>query len=161
MDEKSQQVVLDTYKLHAELADRISQRREGANRLYVSLLVGLLLCAAAILRLDTHGIPKHLVFLCTGILGMALVFSWWIVIRSYRELNRAKYKTLLDLECRHLAYAFYTKEREFLGGERRDRSRNKRVGVFENILKCLLFCLFVALTWYSAAGLICEIARDA
>ncbi len=30
--------LLEIYKLHAELADRVSQRREGANRLYVSLL---------------------------------------------------------------------------------------------------------------------------
>lgn len=34
--------LLEIYKLHAELADKVSQRREGANRLYVSLITAIL-----------------------------------------------------------------------------------------------------------------------
>ena len=41
MADPEQDQLLEIYKLHAELADRVSQRREGANRLYVSLHVGL------------------------------------------------------------------------------------------------------------------------
>ena len=46
MTDSTQNEMLEIYKLHAELADRVSQRREGANRLYVSLLVGLELLTA-------------------------------------------------------------------------------------------------------------------
>ena len=42
--------ILEIYRLHAELADRVSQRRERANRLFVILLVGLLVFLAAMLR---------------------------------------------------------------------------------------------------------------
>ena len=60
MDEKRQEL-LEIYKLHAELADRVSQRREGANRLYVSLLIGLVLFAAALLRFGTD-LERHLAY---------------------------------------------------------------------------------------------------
>ena len=46
MDEDRQEL-LEIYKLHSELADRVSQRREGANRLYVSLLAGMFILPAA------------------------------------------------------------------------------------------------------------------
>ena len=41
MADSEQNERLEIYKLHAELADRVSQRREGANRLYVTLLLGI------------------------------------------------------------------------------------------------------------------------
>ena len=47
MSESEQDRLLEIYKLHAGLADRVSQRREGANRLYVSLNVGLVIFLAA------------------------------------------------------------------------------------------------------------------
>ncbi len=47
---ENRQELLEIYKLHAELADRVSQRREGANRLFVSLLTGMLIFMAALLR---------------------------------------------------------------------------------------------------------------
>ena len=34
MTDSTRNEMLEIYKLHAELADRVSQRREGANRLY-------------------------------------------------------------------------------------------------------------------------------
>ena len=108
MDEQKQEL-LEIYKLHAELADRVSQRREGANRLYVSLLVGLVLFAAAILRLGTDGLSVDTVLFWTGALGSILSVSWYIVIRSYRQLNTGKFIVLKNLEsC--LLYQFFTKQ---------------------------------------------------
>ena len=41
MSDKSANEVLELYKLHIELADRVSQRREAANRLFAGLLVAV------------------------------------------------------------------------------------------------------------------------
>lgn len=113
MDSSKQSELLELYKLHAELADRVSQRREGANRLYVSLLVGLVVFVAALLRFGTDGVSADTVLICTGVLGMLLSASWYIVIRSYRQLNTGKFRALQELES-HLAYPFFTKEWELL-----------------------------------------------
>ena len=55
MDEDKTEL-LEIYKLHAELADRVSQRREGANRLYVSLLTGLFIFLAAMVRYGAEAV---------------------------------------------------------------------------------------------------------
>ena len=100
---------LELYKLHAELADRVSQRREGANRLYVSLLVGLVVFLAALLRFGLGDAPERVVLCAIGVIGVLLSISWFMVIRSYRQLNTEKFRVLLDLE-QHLAYPFFTRE---------------------------------------------------
>ena len=128
MDDKTQEL-LEIYKLHAELADRVSQRREGANRLYVSLLIGLVLFAAALLRFGTDGISPDILFWVGVVLGALLAISWYIVIRSYRQLNTGKFSALQDLES-HLAYPFFTKEWELLG-EGKKRSRYWKLTVVE------------------------------
>ncbi len=84
--------LLEIYKLHAELADRVSQRRKGANRLYASLLVGLVALLAILLRLGLG--PEEIVFYIAGATGILLSASWYVVIRSYRQLNAGKFEAL-------------------------------------------------------------------
>lgn len=148
MDEQKQEL-LEIYKLHAELADRVSQRRDGANRLYVSLLVGLVLFAAAILRFGTDGLSVDVVLFWTGALGSILSVSWYIVIRSYRQLNTGKFNALQDME-RQLAYPFFTKEWELLG-EGKKRSRYWRLTVVETALPSALLLLFIGLAIFAAS----------
>ena len=139
MDDSRQSELIELYKLHAELADRVSQRREGANRLYVSLLVGLVVFVAALLRFGTDGVSAGTVLLCTGFLGMLLSASWYIVIRSYRQLNSGKFHALQDLES-HLAYPFFAKEWEWLG-KGKERGRYWKLTVVETALPLIFFVL--------------------
>ena len=83
--------LLEIYKLHAELADRVSQRREGANRLYVSLLAGLAAFLAVLIRFGVGDVPVQVVLVSVGVVGTALSASWYVVLRSYRQLNTASF----------------------------------------------------------------------
>jgi len=130
--------LLEIYRLHAELADRVSLRREGANRLYVSLLVALVVFLSALLRLTPGGLPAVPVAAC--LMGAVLSVSWLLVIRSYRQLNTGKLKALHELESR-LGYAFYTREWELLG-EGRNRTRYWRLTKAEALLPWTFFLAF-------------------
>lgn len=139
--------LLEIYKLHAELADRVSQRREGANRLYVSLLAGLAAFVAALIRFGVGDVPVQIVLVTIGVAGAALSASWYIVLRSYRQLNTGKFRALHELEGR-LAYRFFQREWDLLGkGD--DRRRYWRLTVVERILPCVFFMLFVGLAVFS------------
>ena len=138
-----QDELLEIYKLHAELADRVSQRREGANRLYVSLLVGLMVFVAALMRYGTGDVPAKIVLGSIGTIGALLSVSWYVVIRSYRQLNTGKFAALHELEEK-LAYAFFTREWELLA-EGRDRQRYWKLTVVEISLPCIFFVLFLNL----------------
>ena len=101
--------LLEIYKLHSELANQVSQRREGANRLYVSLLVALVVFLAALLRFGGNEIPERLVFGVCGGIGVLLSLSWFLVIRSYKQLNSEKFRVLHELEAR-LPFQFFVEE---------------------------------------------------
>ncbi len=140
---------LQLYKLHAEFADRVSQRREGANRLYTGLLTGLMVVVSALLRLGPSDESINVaLFLGFGIFGMILSVSWVIVIRSYRQLNTGKFKALLELE-EHLSYPFFTREWELLH-QGRDFRKYWKLTVVETILPITFFLasiLVILLCW--------------
>ncbi len=140
---------LQLYKLHAEFADRVSQRREGANRLYTGLLTGLMVAVSALLRLGPSDESINMaLFLGCGIFGMILSASWVIVIRSYRQLNTGKFKALLELE-EHLSYPFFTREWELLH-QGRDFRRYWKLTVVETLLPITFFLasiLVILLFW--------------
>lgn len=113
MDPKSQEL-LEIYKLHAELADRVSKRREVANRLFVTLLLGTFVFLAGLLRFGDDQIPVTILSIVIGVLGILLSAAWYVVIRSYRQLNTGKFAALHELEDQ-LAYPFFKREWELLG----------------------------------------------
>ena len=133
--------LLEVYRLHAELADRVSQRRDGANRLYVSLLLALVLFLAALSRFGSGDLPGNVVVVVIGTVGIALSVSWLLVIRSYRQLNTGKLTALHELE-EHLAYPFFKREWELLG-EGKDRRRYWRLTQAEAVLPWIFLLVFL------------------
>ena len=148
MAENSHRELFDIYRLHAELADRVSQRREGANRLFVSLLTGLMVFLAALLRLGTGDLGANAVMFFFGIAGVMLSAAWFVVIRSYRQLNTGKFEALHELE-QHIPYPFFQREWELLS-EGRDFRRYWRLTVVETSLPIIFFLLFLAVIVFAA-----------
>ena len=147
MAESEQDQLLEIYKLHAELADRVSQRREGANRLYVSLQVGLAVFLAALIRFGIGDASERLLLVTIGGLGALLSISWFVVIRSYRQLNTEKYRVLSELEKR-LPYQFFTLEWDPQSKGTKSNRYWKLTHV-EVTLPAILFALFVGLIVYA------------
>ena len=133
---------LEIYKLHAEFADNVSSRREGANRLYAGLLTGFAGAVLAIFGFGAANGPNDAVLTMGGILGMALSVSWFFVIRSYRQLNDAKYKLLKELE-RELPFQFYEREWDLLEEGKRAQSYWQLTKA-ESILPAIVLVLSVA-----------------
>ena len=142
MDENRREL-LEIYKLHAELADRVSQRREGANRLFVSLLTGTLIFLVALLRYGAETMPVGAILTAVSIFGIFLSAAWYIIIRSYRQLNSGKFAALHELEEK-LAYPFFKREWELLE-EGKSRSRYWKLTVVETILPVIFTLLYLAL----------------
>lgn len=143
--------LIEIYKLHAELADRVSQRRDGANRLYVSLLVGLVVVLAALLRFGIGEAPEELIIAAIGIFGGLLSASWYVVIRSYRQLNSAKFRVLHDLETK-IAYPFFTLEWDPESAGRKS-NRYWRLTLVEQTLPIIFALLFSGLIAYAVISL--------
>ena len=145
--------LLGLYKLHAELADRVSQRRELANRLYVSLLTGFLVFLAAVLRFGTDQILGWIIALAGGFMGLSLSFSWFIVIRSYRQLNSAKFAVLHELE-EDLSFPFFKKEWDCVK-QGKDWKKYAKLTTVETIMP-IIFAIFFLILIVAALWIACR-----
>jgi hypothetical protein len=140
MDEK--QELLEIYKLHTQLADNVSNRRVTANRFYLLVLSGLSLLFSTFLQ-HKGGLPIGRFLIGFGLLGMLLASAWYVVIRSYRQLNSRKFRVLHELEEK-LAYSFFTREWELLG-EGKERKTYWKLSVVETFVPVIFFLCFAAL----------------
>lgn len=151
MEEQKQQErqeLLEMYKLHAELADRVSQRRDGVNRLYVSVMTGSLVFLFAILRFlpgGSNGIFAVVALAGTGIMGAVLAVSWFFLIRPYDKLNEGQYEVLRNLE-RRLSYPFIT---EHFKREGKGRSPYRELAAVGATFPWIWAVLFMVMAVYA------------
>ena len=125
MNEK--QELLEIYKLHAELADSVSKQRATTNRFYVLIFSGLAVLFSAFLQ-RKDGVPLGWFMVGFGVFGMLLASAWYIIIRSYCQLNSGKFQVLLALEEK-LAYPFFKREWKLLGEGKDSKSYRKLTAV--------------------------------
>ena len=137
--------ILELYKLHAELAERVSQRREGANRLYVGVLTGSLAFVAVLVRFGGVSEITNWIVGATGILGVALSINWFVVIRSYRVVNSAKFAVLHEME-KKLPYSFLLREEEILKERKHTQTGEQATEYWKfSIVASILPWIFAAL----------------
>ncbi len=94
--------LLDLYKLTVEMADRVSARRGAANSFFLAIQTALASAAALLSGTDRTLDADRLGALVVSIVGVVLSCSWWVLLRSYRDLNRAKFGVILGIERNHL-----------------------------------------------------------
>lgn len=87
---------VEIYKTYLEMADRISERREKANSFFLAVNTGIV----ALLASDALGRAGNSAALgvLVPIAGGVLCYLWHRIIRSYRDLNSAKFKVVHAIE---------------------------------------------------------------
>lgn len=73
------------------MADRVSARRATANAFFLTINTALL----AFLSTGPQDLVRLVAFA-----GAALSATWWVLIKSYRDLNAAKYGVITDMEAK-------------------------------------------------------------
>jgi hypothetical protein len=136
--------ILEQYKLYVEMADRISQRRQAANRFYISLLSGLgglYLLLEKILETQ----PSTIIW---AVLTIIISLLWWLNIHSYRQLNTGKFKVIHEME-QQLPFACYDKEWDYLGRGKRNRLYRKlsKVEGYVPLLLILNISIYLIISW--------------
>lgn len=78
---------LELFKLAVEMADRVSARRATANSFFLAVNTGL---AALIGSQDLRWY--------VAAAGVVFAAVWWALLKSYRDLNEAKFKVINAME---------------------------------------------------------------
>lgn len=101
------QILFETYKLHAELAERVASLREGLNKLYSSMVASIIAASVLLHRL----LPDTETIWIVAALGILLSLSWMFSLLSVTGRLSAKHEVLLILEER-LPFQFFEKENQ-------------------------------------------------
>ena len=114
--------LLEIYKLHVELAERVASLRESLNKLYSGMVISIV--AASILLHRFMPDPEAIWLLPT--LGIFVSLSWIFALHSVTGRLSAKHKVLLDLEAK-LPFEFLRRENEEF--DKRPFVRRKHTGL--------------------------------
>jgi hypothetical protein len=129
---------LEIYKLAVEMADRVSARRAIASSFFLTVQTGIV-GSLAFVEGQRWSIALG---------GSVASITWWLLLRSYRQLNAAKFKVIHGMETK-LPAAPYTDEWTIL--DRKDsplRERYAALGLVEQTVPVVFLCIsLIALVW--------------
>ncbi|HEY7950428.1 MAG TPA: hypothetical protein VID51_06280 [Solirubrobacterales bacterium] len=133
----------ELYKLAVEMADRISARRGIANSFFLTVNTGI------VGVLGSQDVRWYL-----PAAGIVFAVTWWGLLKSYRDLNAAKFEIILAMEER-LPVRVYGDEWDRLRrgparfGFRRDALRTwlgqyRELGQIERIVPWVFTAIYLA-----------------
>ena len=92
------EAVLEQYKLYVEMADRVSARRALANTFFLTLNSAVFVVFGVVWEHRPNTTAWWLLFPLIALVGECS--AWYWMLRSYRQLNSAKYIVIGSIEKR-------------------------------------------------------------
>jgi hypothetical protein len=129
---------IELYKLAVEMADKVSERRAS----FLSLPFTANTALFAVLFSGKFVGGTWIV----ALVGLTISVTWWVLTKSYRDLNAAKFTIILEMEKNLEAQIFneewkLLKERYYSRGSR--LSRYTEFGMVERLLPPIFAALYL------------------
>ena len=104
---------IEQYKIYLESIEKISDRRQSANKFFLTINTVLISIIGLSFQND---FLKDILFFKLFIVFAGILFCiiFWFLIRAYKQLNTGKFKVLHKIESK-LPLAIYEYEWEILG----------------------------------------------
>ncbi|MES9905500.1 MAG: hypothetical protein ABW168_22835 [Sedimenticola sp.] len=136
---KDPNYLIEQYKIYVEMADRISQRRGATNTFFLTFNTAIV---AALAGFYQH-VPSR-VSIAVYIAASIMAITWAVLLRSYRNLNTAKFQVIGELEKRLPANMFFEAEWKALG-EGLDYRKYIPLSVVETAVPSVFFLIYIYL----------------
>lgn len=157
-ERETPETALRIYSLAVEMADRVSARRAGANSFFLALQTALAAALGAFaVRPDarqTQPEPDRFVLVLAVVAGIILATAWFLLLRSYRKLNRAKFEVIGKIEDSYFKVKPFSQEWQLLKAQdpvkRRWRDRYTELGFIEQAVPIAFVVLYLALAVHLA-----------
>ena len=110
--EKYRDHLLEQYKIWVEIVDRAIQRKEQANRLFITLITALIAASSFAIGSWPDALVEKLIPLMVAliaILGIVLGFAWFVTLQALERQIQAKLATIRKMELA-LPFPFYSVE---------------------------------------------------
>lgn len=105
--------ILEIYKMYVNMADKVSSRRQSANSYFLTLNTAIIAILSYIEQCTSQVIASKYSWI-VSFAGIVLSYSWYRLIRSYKDLNSGKFKVVHHIE-KYLPIAPYDAEWKAIG----------------------------------------------
>jgi hypothetical protein len=116
--EKYQDHLLEQYKLFVETSQRVSEKRQNSNNYLLTLNSSLV--TLFVVFLSTFG--HHWWNVLIPATGLIVCFIWYSLVDSYKDLNKAKFDVIHELE-NQLPVALFRHEWWVCGHNRKSKDK--------------------------------------
>ncbi|HUB14011.1 MAG TPA: hypothetical protein VMB34_18825 [Acetobacteraceae bacterium] len=100
-------LLLEQYKLYVDTTNKISDRRGAAHTLLLTVNTSLITVYGFLLsQQTTSGVQRAPWVWIVPVAGMLIAAAWYLLVRSYRALNSAKFAVIREIESRLPARLF-------------------------------------------------------
>lgn len=140
---KYKEHLFEQYKLYVEMADQVSNRRNLTNTFFLTLHT-LLLGVLGFSYEKGPAIHERWVIIFPLAAVLLLCITWWIIVRSYRQLNGGKFKVIGEFETRLPASPFWSAEWRVLG-EGKDNAKYLPLTHAENWVPAIFGFLYITM----------------
>ena len=136
--EKYHEHYLELYKMYANTAEKISDRRQSNNSFFLTLNTAIIAVVSYLQLGEEAGKSTELYWLIS-LSGIIVCYAWYRLIKSYKQLNSGKFK-IVNLIEKNLPIAPYDAEWEALG-----RGKNHQLFIPFNKIETIVPWLFMGI----------------
>lgn len=139
--------LFETYKLHAELTERVASSRLNLNKLYSGLVTSIIAVYMILSRLYSESdssTPNYFVRFALPTVGCLISISWLVSIWNITGHLKAKNKTLRKLEAK-LPFPFLEIEHQEFQSKKTPRNSTSSMimpGLF--LLICIVWIVIIS-----------------
>ncbi len=89
---------IEQYKIYISIFNSTSDRRNKSNEFFLGLNAGII---GILGYVETKSVPhSSLITLLVPIAGIGICYSWFRIINAFRQINRAKFKVIHEMESK-------------------------------------------------------------
>jgi hypothetical protein len=102
---------LTIYAMFVESAQQVTAKRHDANRYYISAVAAMGVAYSYALTQLRDAAPLHFMI---AIAAAAICLVWFTALTRFKELNRAKFRIILEIEARLVEKPFTREDELFM-----------------------------------------------
>ncbi|MFA6273820.1 MAG: hypothetical protein WC662_01545 [Candidatus Paceibacterota bacterium] len=141
---------LEQFRIYVHIMNSTNDRRHRSNEFFLGLNAAIIGVLGYVEVKNISDAP--LIFILIPFIGMGICYSWYRIIISYRQISKAKYAVIHEVE-KKLPASLFKSEWEILG-EKRKYKKYLPISHIENLIPVIfilfyILVLFINIPWMS------------
>ena len=112
--DKYSEHLFDQFKIYIAGIEKISERRESANKYFLGINSALIISAGFLLEHMSNKDHMYFMLVIISILGLVVAVIFSFLLNSYKQINTGKFEVLHQIE-KELPMKLYSEEWKVLG----------------------------------------------